>query len=1136
MQKREEGIYRYSPTRKGFQLCSSDAHDPLREVVCCLYPDNHKSNVFDEEEQVKMELYTFRPVVYSCLSPKYCLDMHNLSGLSGYGRFVIITGKEVRWLDECDEVETEYADGEIRYCIKDHSIGDASIRMTFTGAVGAPGLIACVDCSELAENTKVYFLHGGMLSWNNHSPCMLPYCEDMCWGNVVSVHDDMAEISMDEQEWVFEYSGLKKMHCDENAMSMNCAWNILEHWKRKIIVRAEGKKMRIAPPGALITFSDKELVNVKSAWGALACAQLFAGTVQYLAVGCGAQLETGSLRELFHAARQENQCIAQKLVVESAEAVFDGAIRVGAYPTHALYGDSVLMHGALSWRYGYLGWRSAYGPLAYGMEEQVYHHFDDHFRKSRIVEGPDRGAFMHMLEEARPDAKIFYNMYETFIDQAKSYWRYTGDMEFARRLLPMVEGCIEREIRRLKPGKEWLFENSLNTWISDSHWSFQGQCTQASAYMYNMFSLAGSLTDDPEKKERYEKLAESVKEDMFRVLWQKRKGVFAYARDLSGNQLFHPEPELADVYHPAEFEVTDKYQTYQMLDWVEANLRSECLDNGGRIYWSSNWHPNAGHSYTHSTYELAVGEEMNLALTYQKLGMSEEGYELFESVYIGIYGLANSDIPQNDGDQLTAVALGFPCQLKSDGTLRHNPQFGDSISMFGRVAYEGVLGIRPMLHIGEIWLSPCLPEKIPEVTVKSVIMDYHYKRETGKVCLDYAVKRDRCQLQVSLKLPVAEICTVEVDGKKAVYQVEQDFVGEIVHISVPDAHEGCICVRFVTAKVLPVEERRTLVEDETIALHYPGEKIEALLDPQGIIASPELGDGGVRGRITGGEGSGVFFLKMNKNQMEYIRPVKVWIQSAVPKPEKYFRSYREEFAGPYEWNTIDIDGLFNAASPMEVLETVRDTVIMPPKEYSQVNAVYYKDHLVNRNKMRPESPVSDERWRSLVGENGIVMTGEHIPFRSRREGAYMAATTMIATAYPDRVKAEVNAYGRAAYLLVTGTTYPMQSHVDNLRITFEYEDGMREEYPLVNPTDIGDMWFTFWGRFHDTPATGFENMGGHCGEMSSAGLDLRKPIRTDTEAHILRFRLRSDVKVKTIEMRTIANDAVFALMGVTLLK
>lgn len=1127
--------YRYSPTATGFRLRLDQAGDSLRKVVCPLFPDNRKANVFNGEEMERMKLYPFRPVIYSLLTPRFYLDMHSLSGLSGYGRFVLVTEKEIRWLDECDEVETEYINGEMRYCVKDHSIPGCSIRVSILAATEAVGMVGRVDLSELA-NVRVYFVYGGMLSWNYHSPYLATDNRDMCWGNVVSLHGSMAKISMDEKEWEFAYGGLQEIPCNENDMSENRAWCMMEHWKREIAVCVEGAQMRIAPPEGLIAFDEGGLADYGSAYGALSCAALSVGSVQYFAVGRGERIEKGKLEGLFEASRKENLRIGQSLVVRSGDNALDGAIRIGAYPTCALYGDSVLMHGALSWRYGYLGWRAAYGPLAYGQFEQVYGHFDNHFRKTWITEGMDKGAFMHMLEEAAPDAVTFYNMYETFMDQAKCYWEYTGDEAFARRLLPMVEGCIEREIRRLKPGGEWLFENSLNTWISDSHWSILGQCTQASAYMYNMIRLAADLADTDEKRRRYQKQAECVKEDLFRVLWQKRKGVFCYARDLSGNQLLHPEPELADVYHTAEFGLTDRFQTYQMLDWVEANLRHERTGNGGKLYWSSNWHPNSGHGCTHSTYLLSMGEEMNLALTYFILGLVEPGYEIFKSSYMGIYGAKDAKLADMENCILREVAADFPCQLNEQGTSMGNPQFGDSVSMFGRAAYEGMLGVRPMLHIGEVWLSPCIPEELPGIDVKSAVIDYRYLREEKKLSLHYAMKRVGCTLRVTFYLSVAEVLSVEVDGRPTSWFTEPGFGGVQVCVSVEDAGEGSICVHFAAAQTRPIEGRRRLKEHEEFLLNYPGEIVEELIDPQGIAENVRIAGGQVHGTAAGGEGSGVFFLRMRADRAEYIRPVKLWIESEALPAGKPWRGYQEEFEGPYEWEPVDMEGLFNASSPAEALDVVNNTAMVLPKSYSQVNRDYYKIHLTSYNTRRPGWETSDARWRSLVREDGMAMTGEGIPFRSKKEGLYMAATTLASTAYPDRVTVQMEAVGRAAYLLITGITFPMQSHVENLRITFLYEDGVREEHPLVNPTDIGDMWFTLWYRFHDTPNNGFENIGGRHGEMSSKGLKLDTPVPTDTEAHILRFRLRPGRKVKAVEMRTIANDAIFALMGITVLK
>ena len=148
----------------------------------------------------------------------------------------------------------------------------------------------------------------------------------------------------------------------------------------------------------------------------------------------------------------------------------------------------------------------------------------------------------------------------------------------------------------------------------------------------------------------------------------------------------------------------------------------------------------------------------------------------------------------------------------------------------------------------------------------------------------------------------------------------------------------------------------------------------------------------------------------------------------------------------------------------------------------------------------------------------------------------MAAATLVSPSHPDRITVPVGECGRAVYLLITGITLPMQSHVENLRITVRYEDGTEETHPLCNPDGIGDMWFTKFGRYHDTPSNGFENIGRGRGALSSAGQDLTKPVETDLEAHILRFRLKDGVPVREIEMRVIANDVIFALMGVTVLK
>jgi hypothetical protein len=122
------------------------------------------------------------------------------------------------------------------------------------------------------------------------------------------------------------------------------------------------------------------------------------------------------------------------------------------------------------------------------------------------------------------------------------------------------------------------------------------------------------------------------------------------------------------------------------------------------------------------------------------------------------------------------------------------------------------------------------------------------------------------------------------------------------------------------------------------------------------------------------------------------------------------------------------------------------------------------------------------------------------------------------------------------YLMLSGMTFPSQSHVVNLRVGLHYADGRRQELDLVNPFTIGDCWSTWCGRFHDTPANGFENLGGRFGPAGSAQVaDLTQPVAVDTEAHLIGVELRSGIDLSRVDLEAVANDVVYGLMGATIL-
>ena len=122
--------------------------------------------------------------------------------------------------------------------------------------------------------------------------------------------------------------------------------------------------------------------------------------------------------------------------------------------------------------------------------------------------------------------------------------------------------------------------------------------------------------------------------------------------------------------------------------------------------------------------------------------------------------------------------------------------------------------------------------------------------------------------------------------------------------------------------------------------------------------------------------------------------------------------------------------------------------------------------------------------------------------------------------------------------MISGATFPAQSHVVQLRVTLHYEDGTKHVRDMVSPFDIGDGWNTWLGRYHDTAANGFENIGGREGPAGSSEVkDMTKPIHVnDSEAHLVPFELEQGIRLRSVEMEAIANDVVFGVMGATILK
>ena len=329
--------------------------------------------------------------------------------------------------------------------------------------------------------------------------------------------------------------------------------------------------------------------------------------------------------------------------------------------------------------------------------------------------------------------------------------------------------------------------------------------------------------------------ARRIREAMQRVLWMKRRGVFAEAKDTRGNELLHPGPELPTIYHTAEFGAADDLQVYQMIEWVRTHLRSECTPHSGKQYWTSNWFPNLRRSYTHTTYDLSFAENMNFAQTNYQAGQVDEAYSLIAATLCGIF---NGAVPGG------LASGGF-----EDGRQRGNYEFADSVSMWGRTVYEGLFGITPDWSGDCLTLSPGFPSSWNEASITSPHFSFRWQRRAGLESIEWNAPKQR---SVRFRLPIRaeSIDCVRIDGERADWRVEPGVGLAWVVVRSRAASHGRLEVEYTPAghcvdRVVDAERGREFRYD------LRGLQINGLADPQGLLSGARINGPALTGIVSG---------------------------------------------------------------------------------------------------------------------------------------------------------------------------------------------------------------------------------------------------------------------------------------------
>ena len=243
---------------------------------------------------------------------------------------------------------------------------------------------------------------------------------------------------------------------------------------------------------------------------------------------------------------------------------------------------------------------------------------------------------------------------------------------------------------------------------------------------------------------------------------------------------------------------------------------------------------------------------------------------------------------------------------------------------------------------------------------------------------------------------------------------------------------------------------------------------------------------------------------------------------------------------------VNIDKMFNSS----VTDIFKNEYLTPRSPYTTLSLP--KQGIGDWCSTKRTAKIDDTHLRELATNNVFNAVG--IPFRTPQEGSNIAYTSLWDN-YPDSLTFALKGKASHAYLMMAGSTNPMQSRIANGCITVTYTDGSSEYLELGNP----DNWCPIEQDYADD-GKAFRlayprpyRVGLSSGKVSRTlfedlHLQANKTLGDQPSskqqmlfipggaAQLIDMPLNPKKKLRSLTLRTLANDVVMGVMSITLQK
>jgi hypothetical protein len=308
---------------------------------------------------------------------------------------------------------------------------------------------------------------------------------------------------------------------------------------------------------------------------------------------------------------------------------------------------------------------------------------------------------------------------------------------------------------------------------------------------------------------------------------------------------------------------------------------------------------------------------------------------------------------------------------------------------------------------------------------------------------------------------------------------------------------------------------------DPVTLVAPDAEILECRDPQGILTSVKISAGKITGILTTNAGHHLVLARVQIGEVQQWRQFKIKItdrQADMARAAQFV----QDIPPKATWNCLDLQGFFNGD-----LRTIFQQKYLTPRPATcslrlAIDGYSTWQMMLDKNN---HPPVIDfgTTPKMLVQTNRLV-TPFGVPFHWPGTTNNIAFTSQWDN-WPRQVTVPVNQSGDALWLLVCGSSNPMQVQIANAELRMKYADGRVEKLELIPP-------YNFWslcslGGFDYN----YERDAFCLPETPPATVQLGNNCR----AMLLNWRLRPGVKLENVTLETLSSEVVIGLMGVTVM-